>query len=53
MFWQKRDSIYYMSGVADSNYCVVKFTADSGRLYLNFTATHFGIYIFHEKSPAG
>lgn len=35
MIWRKGDTIFYKKGVADSDYCVLKFTAGSGRYYCN------------------
>ncbi|MDD4433095.1 MAG: pyridoxamine 5'-phosphate oxidase family protein [Parabacteroides sp.] len=34
--WREGDEIYYPLGVTDSDYCVLKFTAQSGRYYSNF-----------------
>jgi len=31
--WQKGDTVYYPQGVSDPDYCVLKFTAFSGRYY--------------------
>jgi len=33
LLWQAGDSKYYTQGVADPDYCVLKFTAMSGRYY--------------------
>lgn len=35
------DEIYYPLGVTDSDYCVLKFTAQSGRYYSNFRSEDF------------
>ncbi|MDR0840279.1 MAG: pyridoxamine 5'-phosphate oxidase family protein [Christensenellaceae bacterium] len=43
MIWQKGDTIYYPKGVADPDYCVLKFTAQSGRYYSNFHSEDFGV----------
>lgn len=43
MLWQETDTVYYKGGVSDPNYCALRFTACSGRLYRNFTATDFEI----------
>ena len=36
MIWQDGDTMYYPQGVTDPDYCVLKFTAESGRWYSNF-----------------
>jgi len=36
MIWQAGDTMYYPQGVTDPDYCVLKFTAQSGRYYSNF-----------------
>lgn len=36
MIWQEGDVLYYPEGVTDPDYCVLKFTAHSGRYYSNF-----------------
>lgn len=41
--WRETDTVYYKGGVSAPDYCVLKFTAGSGHLYLNFTATDFAI----------
>jgi len=41
--WRKGDTMYYPKGVTDPDYCVLKFTAESGRLYQNFSSTDFKI----------
>ena len=33
MIWRKGDTIFYKGGVTDPDYCVLKFTAESGRFY--------------------
>ena len=33
MIWRKGDTIFYKGGVSDPDYCVLKFTAESGRYY--------------------
>lgn len=43
MIWQKGDTEYYKEGVPDSDYCVLKFTAISGRYYSNFSSENFPI----------
>ncbi|MDL2216506.1 pyridoxamine 5'-phosphate oxidase family protein [Desulfovibrio sp. OttesenSCG-928-M14] len=41
MIWQETDTQYYKEGVADPNYCVLKFTAKSARLYCNLRTSEF------------
>lgn len=43
MIWQEGDTMYYPLGVTDPDYCVLKFTADSGRYYSNFSSESFPI----------
>lgn len=43
MIWQEGDTIYYAKGVADPDYCVLKFTAQTGRYYTNFKSENFNI----------
>ncbi len=35
------DRIYYSKGVTDPDYCVLKFTAQSGQFYENFHSIDF------------
>lgn len=39
--WREGDEIYYPLDVTDSDYCVLKFTAQSGRYYSNFRSEDF------------
>ncbi|MCI8410333.1 MAG: pyridoxamine 5'-phosphate oxidase family protein [Lachnospiraceae bacterium] len=41
--WQEGDTMYYKEGVADPDYCVLKFTAVKGRYYSNFKSEDFEI----------
>lgn len=41
MIWQEGDTKYYAKGVTDPDYCVLKFTAQSGRYYANFKSETF------------
>ena len=41
--WQDGDTIYYPQGVTDPDYCVLRFTAKSGRLYENFGSVDFTV----------
>lgn len=43
MIWQKGDTMYYPQGVTDPDYCVLKFTAQKGRFYSNFSSESFMI----------
>jgi general stress protein 26 len=39
--WRNGDDIYYPQGVTDPDYCVLRFTAQSGRYYSNFETEDF------------
>lgn len=41
--WRDGDDMYYSKGVTDPDYCVLKFTAQSGRIYQNFNSQNFNI----------
>ncbi len=41
--WQVGDKIYYPGGVTDPDYCILKFTATSGRYYCNLKTESFDI----------
>ena len=41
MIWREGDTMYYAVGVTDPDYCVLKFTAQSGRYYANFHSEDF------------
>jgi len=41
MIWRDGDTMYYPQGVADPDYCVLKFTANSGRYYHSFKSESF------------
>ena len=43
MIWRDGDTMYYSGGVTDPNYCVLKFTAQSGRYYANFKSEDFEV----------
>lgn len=43
MIWKKGDTMYYSKGVADPDYCVLRFTIQSGRFYSNFKSEDFNI----------
>lgn len=41
--WHAGDTMYYKQGVADPDYCVLKFTAEKGRYYCNFKSESFNM----------
>ena len=41
MIWKDGDTMYYPEGVTDPDYCVLRFTAISGRYYSNFKSEDF------------
>lgn len=43
MIWQEGDTVYYPEGVTDPDYCVLRFTAASGRYYANFKSENITI----------
>lgn len=43
MIWREGDTMYYSEGVTDPDYCVLKFTAVSGRYYSNFKSEDFTV----------
>lgn len=43
MIWNDGDEMYYPKGVIDPDYCVLKFTARSGRFYSNFKSENFNV----------
>ena len=43
MIWQEGDTMYYPEGVTDPDYCVLKFTAFSGKYYSGFKSEDFTI----------
>ena len=43
LIWQEGDTMYYPKGVTDPDYCVLKFTTQSGRYYTNFQSEDFSI----------
>ena len=36
--------MYYPEGVTDPDYCVLRFTAETGRYYSNFNSEDFKIF---------
>jgi len=43
MIWKDGDEMYYSKGVADPDYCVLRFTAFNGRYYSNFKSVDFNV----------
>ncbi|MBI4621389.1 MAG: pyridoxamine 5'-phosphate oxidase family protein [Desulfobacterales bacterium] len=43
MIWKDGDEMYYPKGVTDPDYCVLKFTAHSGRYYSDFKSVNYEI----------
>ena len=43
MIWKEGDEMYYKEGITDPDYCVLRFTATSGRYYSNFSSQDFEI----------
>ena len=43
LIWRKGDTIFYKKGVTDPDYCVLKFTAESGRHYRDLKTESFTI----------
>ena len=43
MIWKKFDKMFYKQGVTDPDYCVLKFTATSGRYYQDLRTESFEI----------
>lgn len=43
MIWRRGDTLFYKGGVADSDYCVLRFTAQSGRYYCDLKTESFVI----------
>ena len=43
MIWKKGDTMFYKKGVTDPDYCVLKFTAKSGRYYCDLKTESFDI----------
>ena len=43
MIWREGDTTYYPKGVTDPDYCVLKFTSKTGRVYGNFSSENFDV----------
>lgn len=43
MIWRRGDTMFYKGGVTDPDYCVLKFTAESGRYYCDLKTESFTV----------
>ncbi|MEM1485057.1 pyridoxamine 5'-phosphate oxidase family protein [Oscillospiraceae bacterium PP1C4] len=43
MIWRDGDTMYYSQGVTDPDYCVLRFTAQTGRYYSDFKSENFSV----------
>lgn len=43
MIWRKGDTVFYRKGPADPDYCVLKFTAETGRHYRDLKTESFPV----------
>ena len=43
MIWREGDTLYYPGGVADPDYCVLRFVASVGRVYEGFRSESFEV----------
>ncbi|MBP5577824.1 MAG: pyridoxamine 5'-phosphate oxidase family protein [Treponema sp.] len=43
MIWRRGDSLFYKKGVTDPDYCVLKFSASSGRYYCDLKTESFSV----------
>lgn len=43
MIWRKGDTMFYKKGVTDQDYCVLKFTVESGRYYCDLKSESFEV----------
>lgn len=43
MLWRKGDTLFYKGGKTDPDYCVLKFTAESGRYYRDLKSENFKV----------
>ena len=41
--WREGDTLYYLLGLLDPDYCVLRFTAESGRFYSKFRSEDFAL----------
>ena len=43
MIWRRGDTLFYKGGVTDPDYCVLRFTAESGRWYRDLKTENFTV----------
>jgi len=43
MIWRKGDTMFYKKGVTDPDYCVLRFTTQSGRYYCDLKTESFEV----------
>jgi general stress protein 26 len=43
LIWRRGDTLFYKGGVTDPDYCVLRFTAESGRYYCDLKTEQFSI----------
>lgn len=43
IIWRREDTMFYKRGVTDPDYCVLKFTAESGRYYCDLKTENFEV----------
>ena len=43
MIWRKGDTMFYKGGVTDPDYCVLQFSAESGRYYCDLKTENFSV----------
>ena len=43
IIWRKGDTVFYKKGVTDPDYCVLKFTAETGRHYCDLKTEDFSV----------
>ena len=43
LIWRKGDTMFYKGGVTDPDYCVLRFTASSGRYYCDLKTESFEV----------
>ncbi len=43
LIWRRGDTMFYKKGVTDLDYCVLKFTAESGRYYCDLKTESFDV----------
>lgn len=43
MLWREGDTMYYPGGITEPDYCVLRFTANQGRFYSNFSSENFAV----------